>query len=182
MAIMAIFAGVTVGALGYINAGKTKKASAKLNSRLAYIQTETMTKEGCTYLYLYKKADGIYYVVSNKDKNGNVSIDGLADAADLVSVSSGGQKICDANVDVELSAMDGTKAKLAELGTASAANEVDFYKIGNDKATGAFSKRCAVYKGTAEDTSVFYDTIKLSGKQTFTVKMVKITGKHYVDK
>lgn len=182
MAIMAIFAAVTIGALGYLNAGKTKKASAKLNSRLNYIQSETMTKEGCSFLYLYKQSDGIYYLVSNKNGSGAVSKDGLASVSELSSISSSGTKVCDANVDVELSAMNGAKVNLKELGTASAANEVDFYKIGYDKATGAFSKKCAVYQASTEDASVFYDTIKLSGKQTFTVKLVKRTGKHYIDK
>lgn len=181
MGIMSIVAVVTVGAAGYLNAGKTKKASAKLNSKLAYIQTETMTKEGCCYLYLYKKPDGVYYYVSNKDAHGNVGTTGLVSAAELDSVSSSGTKICDSKVDVTLTTAANATVKLGDLNAASG-SEVDMYKIGYDKATGAFSKDCATYRGGTKLTADFYNKITLSGKQTFSIKLVEKTGKHHVAK
>lgn len=186
MAVMAILAGSALGAFGYINTGKTKKASAKLNSRLTYIQTETMAKEGRSYLYLYKKPDGVYYVVSNKDAAGNVGDTGLTDSSDLTALTSDGSKICDSSVTVAASSVSGNTVKLVELNTASASDEVDMIKIGYRKSTGAFSDSCA-YKGSTLQTNAsgakyFYNEIKLSGKQHFSIKLVEKTGKHYVDR
>ena len=45
MAIMAVFAGAIIGGMSYINAGKTKKAAARLNNKISSIQTATMTKK-----------------------------------------------------------------------------------------------------------------------------------------
>ena len=37
MAIMAVFAGAIIGGMSYINAGKTKKAAARLNNKISSI-------------------------------------------------------------------------------------------------------------------------------------------------
>lgn len=184
MGIMAILAIGVVGTMGYINAGKTKKASAKLNSKLTYIQSETMTKEGCSYLYLYKQSDGVYCYISNKNSDGNVGTDGL-DVAHLDSVASSGDRICDSNVDVIAYTVSGHSIKLGKLKEASG-SEADMIKIGYRKSTGDFLASC-VYKGSASDPekdasgeTYFFNRIQLSGKQNFSVRLVEKTGKHYV--
>ena len=58
MAIMAVFAGAIIGGMSYINAGKTKKAAARLNNKISSIQTATMTKKGQTFLYIYRTSEG----------------------------------------------------------------------------------------------------------------------------
>lgn len=183
MAIMAILATVTVGAIGYINTGKTKKASAKLNSKLTYIQTETMTKEGRSYLYIYKTNDGVYYVVSNKDASGNIGNVGLLGVSELSSYlssnPSASKKICDGSVTVTGTTASGQVVEMVELTDTAGANQVNLLKIGYDKATGAFSDSCG-YAGSSETTD-FYHEIKLAGKQTSSIKLVEKTGKHYID-
>lgn len=185
MAIMAIFAGVFAGAMGYINTGKTKKASAKLNSRLTYIQTETMTKKGETYLYIYQTSDGVHYCIlsSEEDSNGDGSPDypkGFRSRSELDSYLSAndiGSKLCDSTV--KLSGKDSTGGGLAPL-TLGTGNML---KIGYSKATGAFtySNNGQLDTNGEFDDVPFYSAVELSGKQTFTIKLVKTTGKHFVE-
>lgn len=178
MGIMAVFVGGMAGAIGYINQGKTKKAAATLNSMLTSIQQSNMTLKGATYLYLYKDGDDIYMVTARaSDVNGDGKIDttvnteesaNYTDRTNLngyISSSGGGSKLCSSKVDVIGS--DGS--------TTSTLTDSNMIRIGYSKGTGAFT-----YCDMGGD-SVFYNTIKLKGTETFTVKLVKNTGKHFVE-
>ena len=109
MAIMAVFAGAIIGGMTYLNAGKTKKASAKLNNEISSIQTATMTKKGETYLYLYRTNDGVFSsIVSSTydaDNDGTPDFpDGFMNRADLNTyLTNGGSqtKICDSTVSIK---------------------------------------------------------------------------------
>jgi hypothetical protein len=175
---LAIFAGGIAGSLNYINRGKTKKASATLNSQLTSIQQSNMTLKGATYLYLYKDGDDIYMVTARaSDVNGDGKIDttenteesaNYTDRSNLngyVSSNGGQRKLCSSKVDVI--GIDGSTT-----GTLTDSNMI---RIGYSKGTGAFT-----YCDMGSD-SVFYNTIKLKGTETFTVKLVKNTGKHFVE-
>lgn len=166
MGIMAILAGVTVFAVGYINTGKTKKASTALDNQLDYIQTETMTKKGTAYLYLYKTADGIYTYVHTTD---TTYPDGFTSRTQLDSnlPSGGGRKICDASVTGRVSTSGGDSY---ELSTGN------MLKIGYDKSTGSIAYSNS---GSVTETD-FYNRISLEGKQHFQINMIKATGKHYI--
>lgn len=182
IAVMGILAGVVMGALGYINSGKTKKASAKLNSRLNYIQTETMTKEGRCYLYLFKTDDGVFSVNTNEDASGTVGNTGLETASEVsayIAAHPSRTQICDDKVKVTASTPGGNTVELVNLTDTAGGNQVNVLKIGYSKATGAFSHSCGL---TSSQDTEFYNSIKLEGKQTFYIKMVEKTGKHYVDR
>jgi prepilin-type N-terminal cleavage/methylation domain-containing protein len=159
MGIMAVFAGGIAGAIGYINQGKTKKAAATLNSKLTAIQQSNMTLKGATYLYLYKDGSEVYMVTSKTNYTDR-------DSLKTYVASNGGQtKLCSSKVDV--SGSDGSST-----GTLSDDNMI---RISYSKGTGAYT-----YCDMGSD-SVFYNTIKLEGTETFTVKLVKNTGKHFVE-
>jgi prepilin-type N-terminal cleavage/methylation domain-containing protein len=178
MGIMAIFAGGIAGTLGYINRGKTKKAAATLNSQLTAIQQSNMTLKGATYLYLYKDGSQIYMVTAHaKDIDGDGKINSTANDPEsanytnrsnldsYVSSYGGETKLCSSKVDVI--GIDGSST-----GTLDDSNMI---RISYSKGTGAFT-----YSDMGSD-SVFYNTIKLQGTETFTVKLVKNTGKHFVE-
>jgi hypothetical protein len=185
MGIMAVFAGGIFGALGYINRGKTKKAAATINSKLSYIQTQNMTKKGSAYLYLYKTSNGIYTAVLQEqdlDGSGEIETSEKLDFADrtaldtyLAAHSDIGSFLCSSRVDVT---GDVSGSSLSDPLT-----ESNMIKIGYSKGTGAFtcSNRGSVDEAPAVSTDRFFDTITLTGSETFTVKLVKNTGKHYVE-
>ena len=137
MGIMSIFAGALIGGLGYVNAGKTKKAVAKLDNAISRIQTDTMTKKGETYLYLFQTNKGVFFCTlsSEEDLNGDVSPDypnGFTTRAELTGYVNGGGdvgKLCDSAVTVK-GKDDSTSVTLSES---------NMLKIGYSKGTGAFT-------------------------------------------
>ena len=179
MAIMAVFAGAIIGGLAYINVGKTKKASAKLNNQITKIQTATMTKKGVTYLYIYRTSDGIYssMVSDTTDSDGDGVPDGYKNRLDLDAAITAGNvsqiKLCDSSVTIK-----GSEAGAA----ATTLNNNNMLKIGYSKGTGSFiySNNGTVTGGKAMTEMPFYSTIELSGKEKFTIQMVKTTGKHFI--
>lgn len=171
--IMAVLTGVTFGVFGYINAGKTKKASNKLNSKLTYIQTETMTKKGDTYLYLYKTSDGIYTCTINGLNTGNPS--GFLSRSELdtyLAAHNVGDKICDSKVTIT-----------GKGSTTLVLSETNMLKVGYSKSTGAFTYSndgSLADDGTLRNKE-FLNRLELKGKQTFYIKLIKATGKHYIE-
>ncbi len=186
MAIMAIFAGAIIGAVGWINAGKTRKASAKLNNQISSIQTATMTQKGETYLYIYRTSKGIYSssVSSNEDFNHDGTPDypyGFKERSELNTYLSngGGQtKLCDSSVVI--------KGKKNADGTGSTESvtlkENNMFKIGYSKGTGAFtySNDGQLDAGGELKGVPFYTLIEMKGKEKFTIQLVKATGKHFI--
>lgn len=185
MAIMAIFAGAIIGGLAYINVGKTRKAAAKLNNEIASVQTATMTKKGVTYLYIYQTSNGVFCssvnttLDSGTDEDGDGIPDGFKDRSALNQyLNNGGsqKKLCDSSV----------KIKGSESGAGETTlNENNMLKIGYSKSTGSF-----IYSndGSMADTGKtmkdkpFYSLIEMSGKETFSIQLVKTTGKHFIKK
>lgn len=184
IAIMAVFAGAIIGGLTYLNAGKTKKASAKLNNEISSIQTATMTKKGETYLYLYRTNDGVFSsIVSSTydaDNDGTPDFpDGFMNRADLNTyLTNGGSqtKICDSTVSIKGKVGTGTGADPMSLDT------TNMLKIGYSKGTGAFTycNNGTLDSGKAMIEMPFYSMIEMSGKEKFTIQLVKATGKHFI--
>ena len=174
MAIMAVFAGAIIGGMTYLNAGKTKKASAKLNNEISSIQTATMTKKG----------DGVFSsIVSSTydaDNDGTPDFpDGFMNRADLNTyLTNGGSqtKICDSTVSIKGKVGTGTGADPMSLDT------TNMLKIGYSKGTGAFTycNNGTLDSGKAMIEMPFYSMIEMSGKEKFTIQLVKATGKHFI--
>ena len=179
MAIMAVFAGAIIGGLLYINAGKTKKASAKLNNEITSIQTATMTKKGVTYLYIYRTSDGIFSSTgkATADTDGDGVPDGYKSRSDLDAALTAGKisqtKLCDSSVKIT-----GSEAGAS----ATSLTESNMLKLGYSKGTGSFiySNDGTVTSGKKMTEMPFYNKIELSGKEKFTIQLVKTTGKHFV--
>lgn len=180
MAIMSLFAGALIGGLGYVNAGRSKKAATKLNNAISRIQTDTMTKKGETYLYLFQTSKGVYFFTLNseEDLDGDGSPDypnGLNSRAQVtafVNANDNAEKLCDSAVTVK--AKDGSGSI-----TLSGSNML---KVGYSKGTGAFTySNDGQVDSNGEFTNVpFYNEIKLFGKDKYTIKLVKATGKHFL--
>lgn len=172
MGIMGIFAGAIAGTMGYLNSGRTKKASNKLDTKLDYIQSETMTKEGNTYLYIYVKSDGVYTCILNEKTSGTAG--GFQSRSDLNNYSGLADvegKLCDSKVEI-ISSKSGSSGSSLTLDTNN------MLKIGYSKSTGAFT-----YSNDGDPVHTdFYDNIELTGKETFKIKLVQKTGKHFISK
>lgn len=180
MGIMSIFAGALIGGLGYINAGKSKKAAAKLDNAISRIQTDTMTKKGETYLYLFQTNEGVFFCTLNSeedlDSDGSPDYpNGFTTRAQLTGYVNGGGdagKLCDSAVTVK-----------GQSGSSSVTlSESNMLKIGYSKGTGAFTySNEGALDSNGEFTNVpFYNEIKLFGKDMYTIKLVKATGKHFM--
>ena len=73
--------------------------------------------------------------------------------------------------------------KGSEAGAAATTLDNDnMLKIGYSKGTGSFiySNNGTVTGGKAMTEMPFYSTIELSGKEKFTIQLVKTTGKHFI--
>lgn len=180
MGIMAVFAGALISGLGYMNSGRAKKAAAKLNSAISRIQTDTMTKKGETYLYLFQDGKNVFLCTLNseEDFDGDGSPDypkGFKTRAELKGYVDGGGdvgKLCDSAVTVK-----------GQYGSSSVTlSESNMLKIGYSKGTGAFTySNGGQLDSNGEFTNVpFYNEIKLFGKDMYTIKLVEATGKHFM--
>lgn len=173
MGIIAVFSGIVFAGVGYANAGRTKKASNMLNSKLTYIQTETMSKKGITFLYLYKKSDGIFMCSLNTEDTGNEK--GITSRTELDAYLSSrdvGSKLCDSKVTIT-----GKGASSLVL------DESNMLKIGYSKSTGAFTYSndgSLAADGTLYNKE-FMERVELSGREKFTIKLIRATGKHYIE-
>ena len=181
MAIMAVFASAIIGAWSYMNAGKTKKASAKLNNEISNIQTATMTQKGETYLHVYRTDEGVLSSTVSTRKAEYKTRSELNSALTAGNIDQ--TKICDSSVSI-------TGKKDAAGGSPSGGpatirlDDSNMLKIGYSKGTGAFtySNEGSVDAGKTKSEMPFYSLIEMSGKETFTIQMVKATGKHFVKK
>lgn len=160
VAIMAILAGASVTAVGMIASGNAKRSAARFNSQLTTVQTETMMKKDPVYLYLY-------------DDNGVKSVVSKNSYADRSALNSGlssesPNDVGGAGVTVKATADDGSTVTL---------DGTNMMKFAFIKASGAYQ-----YAKTSDSDTKFYPEIKFSGRGNYKVTLVKMTGKHVVNK
>lgn len=171
IAIAGLLVGAVIGFTGYIRVGNSKKSAAKFNGKLDTVQVENMTKEGTAYLYVYKDSDGIQVTMAKADSS---YPDGFTSRSNLNSYLAAGSgsasQIGDSRVSVSAQGKDGGTDISMSLG------EDNMLKIGFSKSTGAYT--CSG-TGAVGDTA-FYDTIIFSGAESYTVRMVQSTGKHFI--
>lgn len=164
IAVSAILVGAIIGTFGYINSGNAKRSAAKFDSKLTTAQTETMMLKDPTYLYLYKVADGSVKCILLKD-NCQTRSDLDSKLTGMTPTNVGG-----ARVDV--------KAKIEGGSTYSLTGTDTMIKIAFDKASGAYKTA-----NSGSDTSTdFFNEIEFSGREKFKVSLVKMTGKHVINK
>lgn len=162
IAIMAILVGASITAAGMITSGNAKRSAARFNSQLTTAQTETMMKKDPVYLYLFDD-NGIKSVMTKGDYKTRSELNSGIAAGDSPDDVGG------AGVKVVATAEDGSTCTL---------NSGNMIKIAFIKASGAY--KC-VNGGLDTDTK-FFSEIKFSGRGNYKVSLVKMTGKHVVNK
>lgn len=174
MGIMGIVAGVFAGSIGYIKAGKTKKAAAAVNNKLGYAQTETMAKKGKEIVYLFTSDGsgafdaGVYVICINTEKEDFTKNSDLRSSS---FVQDNAQKVASSRVTAS--------ATVGGSGNVSLTN-ANMLRMEFNKATGAFTGS-TLYTDSGASGSTFYDSITLKGTETFKVELVQASGKHYVE-
>lgn len=180
IAIMAILAGIAAGSMSLITAGNAKKSAARFNSALNETQVQTMSLKDPTYLYLYRASNGKVMVAT-------------AQAAPVTSASpapvSSFQPPCEDKNDVD----NVSKKKEREIGdksitvkykqgsTEKTLGDNEILRITFRKDSGAYDVEQSGITGGFSSTD-FISEVNFEGKGHYKVKMVKETGKHYVER
>lgn len=160
IAIMAVLAGASVTAVGMIASGNAKRSAARFNSQLTTAQTDTMMKKDQVFLYLYDD-EGVKSVVSTNKYADRSALDG-----GLISESP--KDVGGAGVTVKATAEDGSSIIL---------DDTNMMKFAFVKASGAYE-----FVKTSDSDTKFYSEIQFSGRGNYKVTLVKMTGKHVVNK
>ena len=120
-------------------------------------------KEDPIYLYLYKDSNGVKSALSKSNYQSRAELDAGV-AGDRQSDVGG------AGVDVKAKAEDGSTFTLDDSNT--------IIKIAFYKASGAYR-----FSNTGPDSdSRFFNEINFSGRENYKVTLVKMTGKHVMNK
>lgn len=171
--IMAILAGGVASFIGYINNAKTTKSVETFKTKLDRVQTDNMSKEGTTDLYLYKTDDGIFSKIINSKDYPYSYPKGFETRYDLnnyLSLKPDASKIAGTRVDVEATG----KVETRGVSTSLELKNDNMIKISFDKTTGAFSRS----NNGKDSDNIFYDKIVFKGSHNSEIKLVKATGKH----
>lgn len=158
IAISTILVGAIITAFGYISSGNAKRSAARINSKLNTAQTETMMQKDPTYLYLFKN-NGLKVVLSSSDSEDLTSLKNNANPTDV-----GG-----ARVEVTATRAGQTDKKL---------DDSNFICIAFNKASGAYE----FAKFSDETNADFISELDFSGKASYKISLVKMTGKHVMNK
>ena len=170
--IMAILAGGVASFIGYINNAKTTKSVETFKTKLDRVQTDNMSKEGTTYLYLYKTDDGIFSkIINSKDcPSYPKGFETRNDLDYFLSLKPDASNIAGTRVNVEATG----NVETTGASTSLELKNDNMIKIGFDKTTGAFS--CS--NNGKDSDNIFYDKIVFKGSHNSEIKLVKATGKH----
>ncbi len=161
-AIMAILTGSAFSVFGYINNGNVKKCSRSINSGLNETRTANLTREGNSYLYIYKYNGDIYKRISKAD---DLSLSGTGDKQ----LDDSGERIGNKSVHI-IGYYDDASGKEQKF---DFENESDpMIKISFRKGDGGFSNSTTFYK--------MIEVKKDEGAISF-VHMVKETGRFFIE-
>lgn len=161
IAMIGIFAGISVSMMGHIRYADTKKTVESVSSALEKQRINTMSKAGTPYLYIYKLSDG-YYMKQVSDRSDN-----CITTFDSSVFTSDGLKIAGNNAEIYIDSETGTKV-----------DSTSFIRIAFTK-NGVFETAKVSETDSTERTNVSRIVIKGSG--SYTITLVKATGKHIVE-
>lgn len=168
IAIMAILAGVAAGSMSLIAAGNAKKCSARFNSALNEAQVQTMSLKDPIYLYLYRASNGKLMVATSKEEcKSRTDIDNASSMKE--------REVGDHAITVKYS-QDSTEKTLGDDEILRIAYRKDSgaYDVGNSGHSSELN--------SDPSTRKFISEVKFEGKNSYKVKMVEETGKHFVEK
>lgn len=173
IAIMAILAGVAGASMSLITAGNAKKSAARFNSALNETQVQTMSLAKPTYLYLYRASNGTIMVATLQQESTDAYTSRTEVLSNLSKMKE--RELGDKSITIKYT-QDSTEKTLGEN---------DIIRIAFKKDSGAYDVK---ESGGAGDFSIlpedrkFISDVKFEGKGHYIVKMVKETGKHYVER
>lgn len=169
MAIMAILAGAAVTGLSMIRAGNAKKAAARFASALQEAQVETMSKKDAVYLYLYRDSSDKWIAVTSKKK-----YDGLTALLNAPAAEKKDREVGDRGVSITFQ-QGGSKT----LGNASNS----MIRIVFKRENGTYNvTQSGAFSNSGLTSNDFISEIFFKGKGSFRVKMVKDTGKFFIER
>lgn len=171
IAIMAILAGVAAGSMSLITAGNAKKSSARFNSALNEAQVQTMSRVKPTYLYLYRASNGRIMVATSESD----AADACKTIGEITAATRKEREVGDSTITVKYT-QNSTEKTLGdgEILRITYRKDSGAYDVGESGHTNDFSLAPADRK--------FISEVKFEGKSSYKVKMVKETGRHYVEK
>ena len=159
IAIVGILAGTVVVLSGHIKYGNTKKVAAAIDTSISKLQAYAMSKSGKQYMYIYQSG-GDYYTAKLTDNLTSFDASKLNDT--------NGTKIANGSVEIFVNSESGDKI-----------SGHSFIKLAYDKS-GIFdanATKAVIESGGASGESEI-NTIVVKGGSTFTIKLIKSTGKH----
>lgn len=156
VAIMAILTGTFVSAAGYLKYANAKSGAKKINAELSALRIDTMSKKNTPYLYIYTIDNSTYLKVVTGADADKATIGGTPN------LDKNTTKIGNPQIKVSYT-KDGSSYE--DLG---GSNKVIMIKM--DKSSGAFTSDFQGIKVASAD-----------GKTSYVIKLVKTTGKHYIE-
>lgn len=156
IAIIGILSGASVTYFGHMRYAKTEKAVETVSDMLDRQRIVSMSRQGISYLYIYRRDDGYYMKAT----------DSWLTAYSSAVLGSGGTKICDNTISVQMVDATGNQTELEK--------ERDIIRV-VFKRSGALNTENGDSAGTNVSQIVFI------GSGTHSIRLFEETGKHTVD-
>lgn len=170
IAVMAIVTGATIGIYSWIKSNRLKSMAGNTNDAIGDLRSTTLAKSGIYQLQIKQDSDGNFVAIMQKgttdpsDPSGSVT---WTDMRDKTTIGSKGKIYC--------IAADGSQLSITD--------DVTDYSliISYKKSDGSFDEINCVKNGSGAQQSIKDNEIYIeyAGK-TKIVKLVKLTGKHYI--
>ena len=153
IAVAGILTGTSVMMFGHIRYANTQKVVETVDTALTRLRASTMSQEGRRYLYIYRLPDGCYMKLLD---DGTVTQVGQSGGLD-----DDGTKLCGSNTEIFRS--DGTLIE-----------DDEFIRV-------VYTKRGLFGTGAGSVPGINTDSIEIRGSGTYTIHLVRETGRHYIE-
>lgn len=155
LGIGALLAGVSLTGLNYLKYGNTRKCAERLLDKLDEVQVENMTREGITYLGIFKEGDALYVQKLKLSEPGRGDVSTAA-----------AEKIAEKSIELKWSTGEDTDTL----------DETELLLVSFSKATGAYRTEPLAAGGR-----VYAGDFWICGRGIFHIVQVAETGKHYIE-